>query len=199
MISGARTRLRPARMTERKKVYLWMAHSDVTPSMMGPPDYPDHPVPRWEEFCRDYTEDFFQASGDGKGRNFIIVADGVEVGTVGYDLCDREKSIAVLDIWLRAEKYCGQGYGTDALNALCRHLSEEYGIRRLFISPSSRNRRAVAAYAKAGFRRMFMSEQELQEEFGRGVSILDYRDNIVMKKVMRKRKPAGPRSSAALQ
>ncbi len=108
------------------------------------------------------------------------------MGTVGYDLCDKEKSRAVLDIWLCGENHCGRGYGTDALNALCRHLFDEYGIRNFYISPSSRNKRAVAAYSKGGFRQMTMSQQELEDEFGRGVSILDYRDNIIMRRVIRK-------------
>ncbi len=183
MISGARTKLRPATMADRRNIYLWMAHSDATSSMMGPPDYPDHPIPSWEEFLRDYGEHFFNTSGDGKGRNFIIIADGEEVGTVGYDLCDKQKSRAVLDIWLRGEEYCGRGHGTDALNALCHHLFDEYGIRNLFISPSSRNRRAVAAYSKCGFRQVDMSDEELEAEFGREVSILDYRDCMFMKRV----------------
>ena len=183
--------LRPARKSDRKRIYLWMAHSDATPSMMGPPDYPDHPIPSWDEFCQDYGEHFFKPSGDGKGRNYIIIADGKEVGTVGYDLCDKEKSRAVLDIWLCGEKYCGQGYGTDALNALCRHLFDKHGIRNFYIGPSSRNKRAVAAYLKAGFHQVGLSTQELDDEFGRGVNILDYRDNILMKRVIRKQDDFG--------
>lgn len=186
MIAGIKTRLRPAKMADREKIYLWMAHSDVTPSMMGPPNYPDHPIPSWEEFCQDYGECFFGPSGDGKGRNFVITADGEEVGTIGYDLCDKEKSRAVLDIWLRGEDYCGRGYGTDALNTLCRHLFDKHGIRSFYISPSSRNKRAVAAYLKAGFQQVSLSAQELDDEFGRGVNILDYRDNILMRRVIQK-------------
>ncbi len=182
MISGSRMRLRPAVLADREKVYLWMARSDVTPSMMGPPDYPDHPAPGWEEFCRDYTEHFFQPSGDGSGRNFIIVRDGEEAGTVGYDLCDRGKSHAVLDVWMRGEEFCGRGYGTDALNALCGYLAERYGIRRFFICPSARNRRAIAAYSKCGFREVAMTDEDLEQEFGRGVKMRDYDDCVVMKR-----------------
>ncbi|MDM8000042.1 MAG: GNAT family N-acetyltransferase [Dehalococcoidia bacterium] len=195
MISGVRTRLRPARITDRKKIYLWMAHSDVTPSMMGPPDYPDYPIPSWKEFCQEYAEHFFRPSGDGRGRNFVIIAGGEGVGTVGYDRCNRGKSSAVLDIWLSEEKYCGRGYGTDALNTLCRHLFDRYGIRHFYISPSSRNKRAAAAYTKAGFRQVAMSRRELEKEFGRGVNILDYCDNTVMKRVMKWRRSARPRRS----
>jgi predicted GIY-YIG superfamily endonuclease/RimJ/RimL family protein N-acetyltransferase len=182
LISGKKIKLRPARITDRKRIYRWMAHSDLTPSMMGPPHYPDHPAPTWEQFQQDYTEHFFKPSGDGKGRNFIIIADGEDVGTVGYDLFDQDKSRVVLDIWLSGEKYCGLGYGADALNTLCRHLRDKYGIRNFFISPSSRNKRAVAAYLKSGFRRITMNKRGLEDEFGKDIDILDYNDNIVMKR-----------------
>jgi hypothetical protein len=32
-----------------------------------------------------------------------------------------------------------------------------------------------------------MSQRELEEEFGKGVNILDYRDNMVMRRVMQTR------------
>ena len=54
--------LRPAVASDRRQVYEWLARSDVTPSMMGPPDYPDHPIPSWEEFCADYLPHYFDDS-----------------------------------------------------------------------------------------------------------------------------------------
>jgi hypothetical protein len=101
IIHGRTAALRPADESDREKVFAWLTRSDLTRSMMGPPDYPDHPVPSREEFCRDYTSSFFDASGDGRGRVYIILVDGEEVGTVGHDLLDREKNTVVLDIWMR--------------------------------------------------------------------------------------------------
>ena len=82
---------------------------------MGPPDYPDSRIPTLKKFCRDYRVSFFGPIGDKTGRNYIIIANSVPVGTVGYDLFDDRKRRVVLDIWMRAEKYCAKGYGTDAL------------------------------------------------------------------------------------
>ncbi len=145
--------------------------------MMGLPRYPDHPIPSFEEFCKDYTPSFFNDSGNGKGRNFIITVNNEDVGTIGYDLLDKEEDRVILDIWMKAEKYCGRGYGSDALKAICNYLHEEYGITNFIISPSARNKRAIAAYKKAGF--MFMdilSKMEQEKKFG----ISECDDNVLM-------------------
>ena len=152
--------------------------------MMGPPNYHDHPIPTWEEFKNDYRDTFFNDTGNGKGRNFIIIVDGTEIGTIGYDGVDKEKSITELDIWLKASKYCGQGYGPDALNALTNYLHKEFGIENFIIRPSARNIRAVRAYCKAGFKKMHLSQEEQIKQFGRG----DVADTITLVKVYQDRR-----------
>ena len=145
--------------------------------MIGPPKYPDHPIPTWEEFCDEYPLSFFNNSGNGRGRNFIITVKDDEVGTVGYDLLDRKKDTVVLDIWMRSEEYCGHGYGSDSLNALCSHIHENYGISNFIICPSARNKRAIAAYRKAGFEYIkTIDKKEQEKEFG----LSEYDDNILM-------------------
>ncbi len=169
--------LRPAGESDRKKIYAWLAQSDITSSMMGPPRFPEYQPPSWEEFCREYTESFFNNTGDGKGRNYIILARCEEVGTVGYDLLDNKNNRVVLDIWMRSEKYCGQGYGSEALSVLCAYVYETYGITNFIISPSARNARAVAAYKKSGFETIkTMSKEEQKKEFG----VTEYEDSILM-------------------
>ncbi len=56
--------------------------------MMGPPRFPDHPIPSWQEFCEDYSDRFFRPEGDGFGRLFVIGADQREVGCISYDGLD---------------------------------------------------------------------------------------------------------------
>jgi len=57
-IAGSRIKLRPARLSERRMIYTWLAKSDLTPSLMGPPDYPDSRVPTLKEFSQDYQQVF---------------------------------------------------------------------------------------------------------------------------------------------
>lgn len=169
--------MRPARESDRKKIFAWLTRSDLTPSIMGPPDYPDFAIPTWEDFCAEYPLSYFNASGDGRGRNYIIVMNEEEIGTVGYDLLDRKKDRVVLDIWMRSEKDCGKGCGSDALTTLCGHLQKTYGVTTFMICPSARNKRAIAAYRKAGFEVIRPLDREAQlKEFGRA----EYDDNILM-------------------
>ena len=176
-IKGNKIELKPAQESDRNKIYAWLTQSDLTSSMMGPPNYPDHPIPSWKEFCDGYSASFFNASGDGKGKNYIITIDNEKVGTIGYDLLDRKNNQVVLDIWMRSEKYCRHGYGSDALNALCTYIHENYGITNFIISPSARNKRAIAAYKKAGFKYVkILSKEEQKKEFG----LVECDDNILM-------------------
>ena len=183
-IKGNRIELTPAQESDRKKIYTWLTQSNLTSSMMGPPEYSDHPIPTLEEFCKDYTLSFFNTSGDGRGRNYIIVVDGEEIGTIGYDLLDKNKNRAVLDIWMSDEKHCGHGYGSDALDALCHYIYKTYDISNFIICPSARNKRAIAAYNKAGFKFVdYISKEEQEKEFG----ISEFDDNMLMVKNLGKK------------
>lgn len=53
--------------------------------MMGPPLFPDHPIPTWQEFCADYADRFFRPEGDGFGRLFVIGEGQREIGCISYD------------------------------------------------------------------------------------------------------------------
>ena len=180
IIKGSIITLKPAVISDRKKIFKWLTQSDVTSSMMGPPNYSDHPIPKWEEFKNDYRDTFFDDSGNGKGRNFIIIADETEVGTIGYDGVNRQKNIAELDIWIKENKYCGRGYGSDALQTLTTYLFKQYGITNFIIRPSARNTRAIRAYCKAGFTIMHLSREEQIKQFGQG----DYTDSVTLIKRM---------------
>jgi len=178
-IVGHTVKLIPAQESDRKRIYNWLCKSDLTSAMMGPPVCPEHPTPTWKEFREEYPLPFFDASGDGKGRVFMIIAGGEEVGTIGYDLLDCKKDRAVLDIWMKAENCCGHGYGSDALHTLSVHIHEIYGIINFSIFPPGKNKRALAAYRKAGFENLrSLSKKEQEKEFGKA----EYDDTIFMLK-----------------
>lgn len=178
-IRGERVVLRPAVESDRQKIFEWLTASDLTKYMMGPPNYPESKILSWEEFCEDFTIDFFKDTGNEKGRCFIIFVDREEVGTLCYDLFDREKDRVVLDIWMKSEGYCGKGYGPEALNILCEHINKTYGISTFQISPSARNPRAVASYVKAGFKFIKKLTVEDQQEL---FDYVEYSDNILLEK-----------------
>jgi diamine N-acetyltransferase len=151
LIRGQLVTLRPATLQDREKIYRWMAESDVTPLMMGPPVFSDAPVPSFGQFCADYLDSFFTDVGNGEGRSFVIVAHGDDVGHLSYSNISRKHSLAELDIWMASLASCGHGYGSDGLAALAGHLREEYGFHQFLMRPSRRNHRAIRAYQRAGF------------------------------------------------
>lgn len=151
MLTGAKTVLRKATEADRRGVYEWLAHSDITPSIMGPPRFPEHPIPTWEQFCADYCPHYFDDSQPGAGRCFIIASGGNDVGVVCYNAL-RANGMTDVDIWLRSEADCSQGFGTDALMTLTDYLHREFDVTHIAVSPSARNHPAIAAYKDAGFR-----------------------------------------------
>jgi diamine N-acetyltransferase len=151
LIRGSLVTLRPAVLADRRAVYEWMALSDLTASMMGPPLFPEIPVPTWDEHCSDYVDYFFDGTRPDLGRSFIIEAGGAAVGHISYSNTTLSLRLTELDIWLLDGSACGRGYGSDALSALCEHLHRTLGITDFYLRPSERNPRAIRAYRRAGF------------------------------------------------
>ena len=178
MINGTQVTLRPATDDDRRDIYTWLVASDVTPSMMGPPTYPDVPIPTWDDFCGDYAPHFFDGSRPDYACSFVIEVDGKSVGHINYDGLDSARSIAELDIWMRSQACCGHGYGTDAMVVLIRHLQEHFAVAKFIVRPSHRNQRAIRAYEKAGFRSSPLSPADQTRIYGRG----DYSDTTTLER-----------------
>ena len=176
MIHGAKITLRPATQNDRLDIYRWLAASDVTACMMGPPTFPEVPIPTRDEFFSDYAPYFFDRSRPHCGCSFIIEAKSKAVGHINYDGLDAERSIAELDIWMRSQDCCGQGYGTDAIVALMRHLYIDFAVKNFMVRPSRRNQRAIRAYKKIGFQPSRWPLADQKSAYGNG----DYSDTVTL-------------------
>ncbi|MCY3877583.1 MAG: GNAT family protein [Rhodobacteraceae bacterium] len=164
--------MRPAEFADRENVYNWLARSDATVEMMGPPTFPDHPVPGFAGFCADYDEEAF--APEGCFRIFVIRIDGEDAGVIQYW---RQEQAAELDIWIGDRRHWGSGIGSGVLKQAARMLRDE-GVETLVIRPSARNERAVAAYRKAGFEDYDPAVHNLPRKFveeGR-----DYEDAVTL-------------------
>lgn len=191
-IFGATVTLRPARESDRRDVFRWLTESDVTPSMMGPPLFPELPAPTWDQFNRDYGPSFFDGSTPEIECSYIIEVAGEPIGQINYEVRDRSTRYAELDIWLRSQTDTGHGYGPDALTALVDHLFRVFDVDTFVIRPSARNPRAIRAYEKAGFVMSPMSSKEQVDRYGAA----EYTDSIVLTRCIRDR-PAESAESAA--
>ena len=177
-IRGHHIMLRPAACEDERVILDWLFRSDLTPTMIGPPLYPERPIPPPGEAGHGYETHYFDGSAPGLGRCFLILADGEPVGQVNHnDIHERGgRRRTELDIWMRCEACCGKGYGTDALDAFCRYLHERFGVAEFMVQPSARNPRAIRAYEKAGFRRLDLPIDEARSLWGSS----DYADSVYM-------------------
>jgi RimJ/RimL family protein N-acetyltransferase len=173
VIKGQNVTLRPATVADQRQIFEWLAQSDITSRMIGPPDFSDNPIPTWEEFMDDYNPEFFNDDNPDNGRSFIIETDGNTVGHINYNKIDRGTGTVELDIWLARSEHCNKGYGTDAINALCRYLNEQLDCNTLILAPSARNKAAIRAYEKCGFK----PADRLPENL-----VPDYHDTLVLVK-----------------
>ena len=160
-------------MNDRRQIFEWLTNSDLTPFMLGLPNYPENPVPTWEEFINDYLEFYFDGSKPELGRCFVIEVNNSSIGQINYnEIYDADNSTE-LDIWLSNSRYTNEGYGTDALKTLCDYLHKQFGCKKFFIAPSKRNIGAVRSYRKAGF----VETTTIPAHFSP-----DYADTVVMVK-----------------
>lgn len=180
IIVGKKVKLIPATMEHREMIYEWLAHSDLTSKMFGPPHFPDNLVPTWDEFIHDYTENFFKDELPLLGRCFIIKVEENPIGQINYNDIDIKEKQVELDIWLSETAQTHKGFGTDAIVTLCNYLHHRFGCERFIMAPSARNLQAIRAYEKAGFK--------ITGETPAGF-VPDYIDTIIMmKKIEKKQK-----------
>jgi aminoglycoside 6'-N-acetyltransferase len=87
-------------------------------------------------------------------HTFVIENDGEVIGAVQYgEVDDPMYRSANIDLYLTTPRH-GQGFGSEAVRILARHLIEERGHHRLTIDPAADNAAAIRAYEKVGFRRV---------------------------------------------
>lgn len=174
--AAGRVSIRPATPDDRRAVYGWMARSDLTASMMGPPNFADAPIPTWEQFCADYIPCYFDGSDERFGRSYIIEEAGRALGHISYSRIESHPDCFELDIWMRSLADCSRGLGSTAIGLLCRRLRAGLGVSRFIMRPSARNTRAIRAYRRAGFEMAPMTRTEQIAAFGPG----DYEDTVVL-------------------
>jgi diamine N-acetyltransferase len=190
ILRGKTVTLRPATLDDRRAIYEWGSHSDAARAMIGPPNFPDHTVPTWEEFCDDYKAYFFDGSAPELGRCYVILVGDEPVGQVNYNDIEVRDGVrrTEMDIWMRAEQYCGQGYGSDALLTLCEHLASAMNVHTFMVQPSARNKRAIRSYEKIGFTRLPLTTEEARALWGPS----DYFDSVYMVKTIPSSPPRFP-------
>jgi RimJ/RimL family protein N-acetyltransferase len=99
------------------------------------------------------AEIFSQNPGDPTGYGYAICLLGTDqsIGTVFLHSVDKVNGSGVVGIAISDRRYLGQGYGTDALNALVDFGFGELRLERIELEVFDFNERAIRSYEKAGF------------------------------------------------
>lgn len=173
LLTTEKLTLRPAVLQDKRKIFDWLTASNLTSEMFGPPKFPDIPIPTWNEFNEDYLEHYFDGSQPLKGRCFILLENGREMGQISYNEIDKVAKSTEIDIWLADREFTGKGLGTEAIKILCCYLYHNFACQSIYIAPSRRNSRAIKAYKKAGF---------VETEHVPAGFVPDYKDTVILVK-----------------
>ena len=102
----------------------------------------------------------------------ICLAQGDRhVGNCGLAAIDRDNRTATLGIFI-GEKDCrGQGFGEEAVRALCRFAFGEMSLRKIRLDVQVANASAIKTYERVGFRKEGVLRQEVFRK-GRALDVL---------------------------
>ena len=106
----------------------------------------------WPRMDRERVVDEILDNDDEATTVYTVEIDGEVAGVIqSWEEQDEEYRRAGIDIALRAVWH-GCGVAVDAIHTLARHLVDTRGHHHLTIDPAAANGRAIACYAKVGFR-----------------------------------------------
>jgi aminoglycoside 6'-N-acetyltransferase len=110
--------------------------------------------------------------GDPEEDPFVIEHDGHVIGYIqAVEEDEPDFRHAGIDLFLRTDAQ-GRGLGPDAIRTLAIELIDGRGHHRITIDPGAENDRAIAAYAKLGFRPVGVMRRYQRLRDGRWVDAL---------------------------
>jgi RimJ/RimL family protein N-acetyltransferase len=143
MIRGTKTRLRALEHDDLPHFVRWINDPEVRRFMVI-----RYPLSMTEE--EKWWEGFLEREND---HIFAIEAeDGTYIGNIGLHDLERENRKALLGIIIGHKAYWGQGYGTDAIQAVLRWAFDYLNLHRVYLTVYAYNERAIRCYQKCGFR-----------------------------------------------
>ncbi len=143
MIRGSKTRLRALKHDDLRHFVRWINDPETRRFMAM-----RYPLSQAEE------EKWWQSRAEGDGDHIFAVEtlDGTYIGNIGLHSIERENRRAMLGIIVGEKSYWGQGYGTDAIQAMLRWAFEYLNLHRVYLTVYAYNKRAIRSYEKCGFR-----------------------------------------------
>ncbi len=145
MLEGKLVRLRALEQTDVERAYTWINDREVTHYLAARYPLSHADEERW------LREGGTNAFGAGV-RLAIETKDGAHIGNLGLHQTNPEDRKAGLGIMIGDKSFWSNGYGTDAVVTLLRFAFHEMNLNRVWLDVFEFNERAIACYAKCGFR-----------------------------------------------
>lgn len=141
---GERVYLRPLESTDIELVHRWYQDARVSMLMGDPPISLAARKLRYEEAVKAADPDVFRFM-------ICLLVDDRRIGRTDLFDLDRQNGSCAFGITLGEPELWGQGFGTDAVNALVDFAFGQLRMERVWLDTDVHNERAQAAYTKAGF------------------------------------------------
>ena len=145
LIRGERVWLRPAERSDIPTFVRWFNDAETTRFLAQRTPMSQAGEEQWfERMLQQHGRELYM---------FVIclLEDDRPLGTIGLHDVDHINGSAEFGIVVGEKSLWGQGYGTDALNAIADFGFGELRLERIYLQVFDYNARAVRAYEKAGF------------------------------------------------
>ncbi len=142
-LRGQRVTLRPMTHADAPHLVRWASNPDFAWFQWGrrPGRFADD----------DAARKWMDMIAENRGLVFAIEYEGRPIGQANYrDLRPKGKN-AEVGIGIGESSLWGKGLGREALGLLVRHLVDDLGLHRVYLSVLAYNDRAIASYKAAGF------------------------------------------------
>jgi RimJ/RimL family protein N-acetyltransferase len=145
VVRGAKVVLREKRASDATADYAWRSDAELARFDAARPFSAS-----FDDFRALHGEEVAYPS---PSRRTLAIEDhaGRHIGNVMYYNIDHAHGEAELGITIGVREYWGQGYGTDAVRALVRHIFTRTALRRVYLKTLDWNERARRCFEKAGF------------------------------------------------
>jgi len=145
LLRGERVFLRPAEKSDVSIFVRWFADADMS-SFLG----------MRAPFSEAMEEQWFARAVENQGKDhyhFVMcrLDNSQPIGTISLFQVDQTNGTAGVGVSIGEKDLWGQGYGTDAMNALLDFGFGELRLERIWLDVYDFNTRARRSYEKSGF------------------------------------------------
>ena len=145
MLFGKRVTLRPITKDDLPRFVQFYNDVEVELASGGDP-----PTPHTVENMEQWYARFHNKTGIGCG-DFVIEADGKCIGSIGLFSYSPMAQTSALGITIGDRDYWSKGYGREAIDLLLDYGFRLHNLRRIWLTTTGNNERAIRCYLACGF------------------------------------------------